>query len=384
MKLRIMSGTGPAMRMLALAASVFLSLGASAAVLKSIQTNATVVTTLTDVVITAVNMSRTFVICQGDTGGSNSNATVRVTCELTSSTNLRITPGNTVAAETVRWHVVEFYSGVSVQRGLTSLGSAATANASLAAVDLSKSLVLTTERADDANASRDERWTVAAELTGTTNLQLSRNETGVVAEGPVVAWQVIQIESASVQSGTTTIAAAQTVATASLANMVDTGRTFVVFSSKGGGGIDGVERHYRITGQLTAATTLTFTRAFQDGIAAKQVDIAWFAVQMTDGTLVQRGLAGPSGTGAGSDTLNATLSTGVDTTRSIPLISVRGDAGSSADSDLDDTSWKARLTSSTNVEFTRAGGNSASATIAWEVVQFAVSPNLIERSEFIP
>lgn len=373
-----------ALSALVLALSLVLGTNVSAAVLKSVQTNAATVTALTDVTITAVNMTRAFVICQSDTGGGNSNATVRVTCELTSSTNLRITPGNTIAAETVRWHVVEFYSGVTVQRGVASLGGALTANAALTAVDLSKSFALTTERADDGNSSRDERWTVTAELSSTTNLLLTRNETGTAAEGPLVAWQVIQIESASVQSGTASIGIAQTVATATLANAVDTSRTFVVFSSRSGGGIDGVEQFYRITGQLTAATTLSFTRAFQDGIVAKQIDIVWFAVQMTDGTLVQRGLAGPSGTGAGSATINVTLPTAVDTTRSIPLISVRGDAASGADSDLDDTSWKARLTSATNVELTRAGGNTTNATIAWEVVQFAIAPNVIERLEFIP
>jgi hypothetical protein len=356
--------------MLALALALAFTTGVSAAILKSIQTNATSITALTDVSITAVNMSRTFVICQSDTGGANNNATVRATCELTSTTNLRITPGNTVSAETVRWYVVEFYSGVTVQRGVTSMGTSATANAAITAVDLSKTFVLATERANDSSAGQDERWT--------------RNETGSLAEAPSIAWQVVQIESAFVQSGSTTIAGSQTAATATLTNAVDTSRTFVVFSARGGTNIDGVERFYRTTGVLTNATTLTFTRAFQDGDASRQVDIAWFAVRMTDGTTVQRGTSGPSGTGAGSATLNATLGTAIDTARSIPLVSVRGDAASGANTALDDTSWKARLTSSTNLELTRVAANSTNATLTWEVIQFAVSPNLVDRSEFIP
>lgn len=371
-------------RTLVLVLSLASTTGVSAAILKSIQTNATSITALTDVSITAVNMSRTFVICQSDTGGANNNATVRATCELTSTTNLRITPGNTVSAETVRWYVVEFYSGVTVQRGVTSMGTSATANAAITAVDLSKTFVLTTERANDSSAGQDERWTITAELNSTTNLLLTRNETGSLAEAPSIAWQVVQIESALVQSGSTTITGSQTAATATLTNAVDTSRTFVVFSARGGTNIDGVERFYRTTGVLTNATTLTFTRAFQDGDAGRQVDIAWFAVRMTDGTTVQRGTSGPSGTGAGSATLNATLGTAIDTARSIPLISVRGDAASGVNTALDDTSWKARLTSATNLELTRVAANSTNATLSWEVIQFAVSPNLVDRSEFIP
>src|SRR5712691_4012839 len=117
------------------------------------------------VTITSVNVARTFVICQGDTGGNNNDSTLRVTCELTNPTTLTITASAVLATQTVRWYVVEFLSGVSVQSGLTSLGASLTVAVPIAAVTLAKTFVLISERINDANSSRDERWTTTAQLT---------------------------------------------------------------------------------------------------------------------------------------------------------------------------------------------------------------------------
>ncbi len=355
------------------------SLSAGAAVVKSVQTGTVTMNPATQTVtVTSVNTAKTFVICQSDTGGTNTASTTRATCELTNSTTFTITVSAAVAAQTVRWYVVEFFSGVSVQRGLTNLAASLTVAVPIAAVNLAKTFVLTSERINDGNSNRDERWTTTAQLTSTTNLQLTRTDSATATS---IAWQVIQVESASVQSGIVTIAINQTVATVTLAaaNAVDTSRTFLVFTQSGGTAVNGIERYYQTTGELTNATTLTFTRAFQNNTANTQVNIAWFAVRMVDGTTVQRGLAGPSGaTGAtGTTTMNAAL-TAIDTSRSVPIISVRGDAASNASTNLDDTSWKAAFTTPTNLQLTRVAGNTTNATVAWQVVQFNKAPNLVD------
>jgi hypothetical protein len=224
----------------------------------------------------------------------------------------------------------------------------------------------------------DEQWTVQAQLTSPTNLQLTRNATATAIN---VAWQVIQIASAAVQSGSASIAINALTATAALNPPVDLTRTFLVFTRSGGSGSFGVESFYQTTGQITNATTLTFTRAFQGNFANSQVDIAWFAVRMTDGTTVQRGLQGPSGVGGASATMNAVLPSAIAINRSVPFISVMGDpAPANPFSNLDDTSWKAALTSTTNLRLTRAAGaaNVSNATMAWQVVQFNDRPNLVD------
>src|SRR6266568_3770031 len=326
---------------------------AGAAVLKNVQTGTVTMNPATQTVaITSVNTAKTFVICQSDTGGNNNDSTLRVTCELTNSTTVTITASVALAAQTVRWYVVEFLSGVTVQRGLTSLGASLTVAVPISAVNLAKTFALISERINDANTKRDERWTTTAALTSTTNLQLTRTD---AASATSIAWQVIQIESAAVQSGLATIAQNATTATATLSPAVDTTRTFLVFTRSAGTAVQGVERYYQATGEITNATTLTFTRAFQNNTNNTQVNAAWFAVRM-----------------------NATLAPAIVTNRSIPIISVSGDAASNKDTNLDDTSWNAAFTTTTNLQFTRVAGNSSNATVAWQAVQFNNAPNLVD------
>jgi hypothetical protein len=365
------------------------SLSAGAAVLKSVQTGTTSMTAaVQSVAITAVNTAQAFVICEGDTGGTGSNAHTRATCELNSATTLTITTNVADATLTVSWYVVEFLSGVSVQRGLTTLAGGTLTAAPPAlnpAVNLAKSFVLITENINTASQLIDERWTVRAQLTTTTNLQLTRNQGGSNVN---VAWQVIQINAAAVQSGITSIGQAATVSTVVLpaANAVDTTRTFLVFSRSAGGNSGGAEVYYQTTGEITNGTTLTFTRAFQNNTAGTQVDIVWYLVRMTDGTTVQRNLCGPSGTGGGSDTMPAapagclTIPTAITISRSAPFISVRDDpASGTPTADLDDTSWRAAL-APTSITLNRSTGSSltSNAWVAWQVVQFANAPNLVD------
>jgi len=53
------------------------------------------------------------------------------------------------------------------------------------------------ENMNSTNEYIDEQWTVQAQLTSATNLQLTRNANATAIN---VAWQVIQIASAAVQS----------------------------------------------------------------------------------------------------------------------------------------------------------------------------------------
>lgn len=379
--------------------------GACGAVLKSVQTNTQTMaaTPATVNLPTPVIASNSFVICQGDTGGITSYPSARATCELNvTGTQLTIT---TSAADgsatplTVRWYVAEFLSGVSVQRGLANFLAATTtlAVAVPTAVNLASSFVLVTERMNDgANQNNDERWTVQAQLTTATNLQLTRYETGTAVS---VAWQVIQIDSAAVQSAaiptTTIIGIGATVATANLNPPVDIGHTFLVFSRTAGTGTAGDERRYQVTGQITAPNTVTFTRAFQNGAANTQVYIVWYAVRMTDGTRVVNNWCGPSGTGAASATMpNVPVGClGIPApvivlNRSIALLSTRGDAASGAPTqDLDETSWRSTLAPAGNaIVLNQSAGASftTNATVAWQVVQFNNTANTIDRVEIVP
>jgi hypothetical protein len=358
------------------------SLSARAAVIKNVQTGTVTMgaTTAATVAITSVNTLRTFVMCYFLVGDNNSQvAAQRVTCELTGPTTLTITNGVPDTAEVVRWYVVEFLSGVTVQRGLVptatySVGTA-TVNVPIAAMNLAKTFVLISARTASSTTNMDEQFTPTAQLTSTTNLQLTRTA-NPASPALAVAWQVVQIESAVVQSGTATIAQGGTTTTAALNPAVDTTRTFLVFTSDGGIAVAGVESRYLTRGVITNATTLTFTRALNQNVANGQVNIQWFAVRMTDGTTVQRGT---NTTPSPGTTMNAAL-TAIVIARSVPMISASGDPGSNAADALDDNSWAAAFTSATNLRLTTSANaqNNVNTTVAWEVVQFTDKPNLVD------
>jgi hypothetical protein len=371
---------------LVLAFGVLWSPSARTAVIKNVQSGTVTMSgasTAVTVTITSVNTARAFVTCDFLVGNNNSPAaSQRVTCELTGATTLTITNGAADGQEVVRWYVVEFLSGVTVQRGLvpasTYTWNTPTVPVLIAAVNLAKTFVLISARTGTTTGATDidEEFTPTAQLTSSINLQLTRNRTGVSPpDGSLaVAWQVVQIESAVVQRGTATIAPAATSTTATLNPAVDTTRTFLVFTSNGGSAVAGVESRYLTRGEITNATTLTFTRAGNGG----QVNVAWFAVRMTDGTTVQRATNNTAGNPG--VTMNAPL-TAIVPARSVPIISASGDPLNTVEDDaLDDNSWAPAFTSTTNLQLTNstnAQGN-WDTTVAWQVVQFTDKPNLVD------
>ena len=304
----------------------------------------------------AVDPSRAFVLCSSRT--NSSNPSILPTCELTGGgATLTVTVGIANANTVVRYDVVEFDGGVSVQRGLASFGTSATlVSVPLTSVDPTKTFTLVTQRTTSTATGTDERWTIRAQLTGATTLELRRNETGIAVSA---AWQVVSMDGASVQRGLTTLSGATS--TTAAIGAVDTARSFLVMSLRGATSIAGVESRYTVTGEITSPTQLTFTRVS----SSSSVDISWEVVSLDDGTTVQRGAAVTPGTG--TSLLSVPLSS-VDTTVSAPLVTVAGGTGSSA-TRLDETSWTGTLTSGTNLDLTRVS-TGTTATVAWQVVSF--------------
>jgi len=377
------------------------SLSAVAAVIKSVRSGTVAMAAAIQTVNFAapgVNAARSFVVCQqdqnGGVGGGGSDPAFRATCVLTNNTTLTITTSVANANQTVQWYVAEFLSGVTVQRGLQTIAAASLAGAAIpiVAVNRARSFVLISETLNSTSQTIDERWTVRAQLTSGTNLQLSRDESGTAV---TVAWQVVQIDGAAVQfnNAVTTIAAGSVTQTAVLAPPVDPSRTFLVFSRSGGTNVTGEEGLYQVTGELTNSTTVTFTRSSSGG-GTREIDIFWFAVRMTDGTTVQRSVAGgcgPSGVPGGSGTATQlmpnlpagclTIPTAVTTNRSVPFVSARLSAASTATSNLDDTTWRAGLgagPTSGAIILTRAGSLTSNSHAVWQVVQFNDKANLID------
>ena len=105
----------------------------------------------------------------------------------------------------VRWYLMEFASGISVQRNSFTLASASsTQDVTITAVDTSKTFALAyATSTSSTSVSNDEQRLLKAELTSSTNLRFTRNESGSDLH---VVWQVVELDGAQVQSGTVSIA----------------------------------------------------------------------------------------------------------------------------------------------------------------------------------
>src|SRR3990172_8083097 len=234
---------------------------AEAASVKNVQhgtfTASATTTTLTSPTFTAVDPAKSFIICS-DSGNFSDVNTARYTCEITNNgTNLTFTNFSVDATNIIVWHVIEFDGGVTVQRGNTSANancnssnsSWTSCDTTITQVDVTKTFTLISERMNSATGSIDEEWRLRAQfanLSGnnSSTLQLVRSEAGIAM---VTAWQVITMDSATVQRGTISMvgtATSTTVGSAQGFNSVTAANSFLFFTWKAGTATAGVEQRY--------------------------------------------------------------------------------------------------------------------------------------------
>ena len=307
----------------------------------------------TTVTINAVNMSQAFTACWFGTTASAANSVA--TCNLTSSTSLVVQAGTTGAV--VGWYVIEFESGANVQRGEVAWAtSTATQNIPINSVDLTKTFVLIGTRTTSTSATIDEQRVTRAILTNSTNLQLTRVETGIAVTH---VWQVIELNNVTVQNGTTTLSAV-TSATAAI-NSVNLSNTFLVFSVSGAAATNGVDAQYYVRGTFANSTAVVFNR----NSATNSVVVSWFAVSVNDAN-VQRGTSSATTT---QTTLDSTI-TAINFSRTSPFVS--SDVGSTGTSDQDSGAWVPSFTNNTNIRVTRQSAQNVPSDVNWFVVGWPV------------
>lgn len=333
----------------------------SSSPVNNVQSGSVTMSTATqNVAVTAVNMSRSFVYCGFRTDLSDiSNVP---TCQLSATNQVTIRSNFANATAVVQWYLVEFTSGVSVQRGATTLaGGSSSSNVTITSSPLAKSFVISTTRINVASQTIDEQRTVRARLTSATNLELSRNEN---TNAVVVEWQVIQMDAAFVQSGIATITTATSSTTVNLPTSVNLGRTFVITNVRASASNGGFEDEYFVRPVLSGTNTLNLNRYVS---ANDLVEVAYFVVELTDGSTVQAGsVSTPTAT---SGTMDATLSPAVVVNRTLPVFGLSTGVASSAS--LDSASFTPTFTSTTNLQFERGSVQSVSATAYYYAIQFA-------------
>ncbi|HEY3190110.1 MAG TPA: hypothetical protein VGJ70_21640, partial [Solirubrobacteraceae bacterium] len=193
--------------------------------------------------------------------------------------------------------------------------------------------------------------------------------------GHIIAWQVVEFTNAAditVQKGSiATMTGATTSVTATLSPAVDPSRTFVLASFRTSASSAQVGARM-LRAQLTNSTTITIDRAIS-GAPDDLTEVAWQAIELKDGSKVQRG-SEPFANGV--TTKVVTLAEAADPARSVAFASVQpvgGQAMGRSPYNVDDVIGVGTTTLALSPTQLTLDRNStvSTADIGWFVVQFA-------------
>lgn len=146
---------------------------------------------------------------------------------LTNSTTLTFSraAANSAVTNIISWQIIEFYSGVTVQRGTVNL-NASSVNVAISSVDLTKTFAICTIRSGGTLSydSFNSEESVRIQLTNATTLTLSISQSSSFSQ--TVSWQVIEYDACTVQQIDYTVAWNTQVDNISISS-INTTRTFI-------------------------------------------------------------------------------------------------------------------------------------------------------------
>jgi hypothetical protein len=270
--------------------------------------------------------------------------------------------------------VVEYNCGVSVQRGATTL-NANTVNVGVTPVaSLAQAFVTFSKTVIASDSTWDVNDSVIAELTTTSNLQFRAEGQG----SHVAWWQVIQFTNPAeieVQKGSTSLTGTALSTAVTLPAAVDLTKTLLFVSLRTSSATATNIGARMVRARLTGASTITIDRSIS-GAPDNITEIFWQAVELDDGTTVQRG---NSSFAAGATTRTPAL-TSVDTTRTAAFTSYASGGGENCgrtpyatDDIIGVACVTANVTSATQLTLTRANTVDV-ADVGWFVVEFTTRP----------
>lgn len=240
----------------------------------------------------------------------------------------------------IRWYVVEYFSGVTVQRGSVNQVDSIIATSPLTETNvalptavsaLNRAFVTWSKTPDPVNSSWSDDDPILGELINTTTLQF-RSSQANGAPNHTIWWQVIDFPNpaeldVNVQKGTIPATAMPAGGITNLTRplaAVNVNKTFVLVGYRASGGSDADVGSRMLRAQLTNATTITIDRG--TAVGGTIDEITWQAIEFRDNTLVQGGSRNfPNG----NNQQLVNLGTPVDVTRSIAFASVQAVAGQS-------------------------------------------------------
>ncbi|VAW96613.1 hypothetical protein MNBD_GAMMA20-192, partial [hydrothermal vent metagenome] len=346
----------------------------SAAVVKDVQSG-TAMSSGNGVVtvgITAVDPAKSFLVFQTRSSSNRPPGSMiigRLNVDGTAVEFVRTTTETSIID--IQWSVVEFLSGVSVQRGEVNQSSSAVNVPIVPVASTSQAFVLWSKVPAASHAIWSLDDPILGELTSTSNLQFRINSG---SSGHRIAWQVVEFINAAdinVQKGSTSLLGSNASVDIALPTPVDVAKTFVLVGfSSASDGPDVGERMIRA--QIIDSNTLRIDRS---RTGDNLTEIVWQVVELKDGSSVQRG-SEPFPLGA---IQRSVAITSVDTNRAVAFASVQAAAGQSLGRttyNLDDIIGVASVTlglSSVSIDMRRNSAN-GQADIGWFVVEFNGTP----------
>lgn len=283
---------------------------------------------------------------------------------ITNGTTLTFTRGSSANPNTlqVEFYVVEFTSGVTVQRGSENLDDLASANVTITSSSLTTSWSTCSWSMDGFTMRRGHF--MVHYLSTTTNLALVR---GVTGDPCVVEWQVITYDNATVQQVTKSLLTTDTSATSTITSVTTT-KTFLEFSYSSTT-TGAFENRNCWNSYLTNATTITYSR----DTALFNSTTRDYVISISDSIAVQRGeKAVASGTATTTNALTAiVIANSFAHSLNTPGICKNDDSdGDSWNSDKNGI--KLKFNSTTELNFAR-NTSTSNVTCSWEVVEWTAA-----------
>ena len=204
--------------------------------------------------------------------------------EIDSTTEFRIRRQSSFGTVSFVVYIVEFLSGVSVQRGSPSVSG--NNDIALGAIDLSKSwvnLIGLGRKSGGASLDREFASAYLWDDGGTPTVRLKTSVAGNLIQN--VSYEVIEIDGAVVQRGSVTgMTSSETSQMAALSPSVDLDRTFLRHTHVNGPGTANNIGQKMIRGRFVSDSQISFDRS-NTGVAID--DIRWEAITLPPSMAVQ-------------------------------------------------------------------------------------------------
>lgn len=308
---------------------------------------------------TSVDMSKTILFFNADLDSAGT-ASAHITAKLTSSSQVTITRSASVVAINYSFSVVEYTSGVTVQRGTFAPGTAwSTGTTLMATVDTSKAFVIVNSRQSSRFPPRE--WMTRCRISSAIELTFNKS---VTIGGVTVEWQVVEYDGANIYTNYSEVnglsVGTSTSTNVTLPTPVDLTKTIVIYSFQTSDASVTSSSGYQA--KFTDSSTLNFSRTGSTSLTNR---ISYAVIEFTDGTTVQSG----ENTHAAVDTQDLIDITPVSLDKSIVYVTGHDRYGAKFFGTTDASIIGHKFLDTDTIQFDRLNSTGI-ATYTWFVVEF--------------